>query len=117
MDVSQDNTKIHSSYALEQAARYIEKCLLKDSSAPTLYDMLNISQNSPTVSGLTDHDYPNMTGYSVTTNSIHQMRLFNKVPLPPEVLEHFNRILFLFCNFKQSICLLLKSLFVSIYIF
>lgn len=93
MDISLDNTKMNSSYALEQAARYIEKCLLKDNSAPSLYDMLNISQNCPTVSGLTDHDYPNLTGYSGSTNSMQQIRLFNKVPLPPEVLEHFNRIL------------------------
>jgi len=47
----------------------------------------------PTVSGLDDHDYPNLNGASMTLTNINQMKMLNKIPLPSEVMEHFGRIL------------------------
>lgn len=94
MDLSNDMTKFYSAYSIEQAASYVERCLARDNCAPTLFDVLNICQNCPTASGLADLDYPNLLGYSPTANSMQQIKLHNKAPLPPEILEHFNCILF-----------------------
>lgn len=93
MELTNEIAKFYSVYSLEQATRYIEKCLLRDNCAPTLYDVLNICQNCPTASGLTDHDYPNLSAYAPSSNSMVQIKLQNKVPLPSEILEHFNCIL------------------------
>lgn len=47
----------------------------------------------PTVSGLDDHDYPNLNGASMSLTNINQMKIHSKIPLPSEVMEHFGRIL------------------------
>lgn len=47
----------------------------------------------PTVSGLDDHDYPNLNGASICLTNINQMKIHSKIPLPSEVMEHFGRIL------------------------
>lgn len=46
----------------------------------------------PTVSGLDDHDYPNLNGASISLTNINQMKIHSKIPLPSEVMEHFGRI-------------------------
>lgn len=46
----------------------------------------------PTVSGLSEIDYPNVNGLTGLDN-IKQLCSLNKVPLPPEIMEHFGRIL------------------------
>jgi len=52
------------------------------------------SVGGPTVSGLDDHDYPSLNGVSMNLTNINQMKIYNKIPLPSEVMEHFGRILF-----------------------
>lgn len=56
--------------------------------------MNNIPIGGPTVSGLDDHDYPNLNIASMTLTNINQMKIHSKIPLPSEVMEHFGRILF-----------------------
>lgn len=56
--------------------------------------MINIfAIGGPTVSGLDDHDYPNLNGASMTLTNINQIKIHSKIPLPSEVMEHFGRIL------------------------
>lgn len=79
---------------MEVAARNIDKSLAIDCAAPTLLDLLNIHpQQCSTASGLTDQDYPILTGTPYALNNMIQIKTSAKIPLPPEILEHFNRIL------------------------
>lgn len=71
---------------LEQASKYVDKCLQRDNCAPALADQLNIMSGA-SFSGMAEYDYPTLTGLSGT-----QMRLDRKVPMPPEILEHFNHM-------------------------
>jgi hypothetical protein len=48
-----------------------------------------------TVSGLNDMDYPSANGLVSGLSNVKHVTTTNKVPLPPEVMEHFGRILFL----------------------
>ncbi|XP_037787160.1 nuclear pore complex protein Nup155-like isoform X2 [Penaeus monodon] len=77
---------------LEIAGRLVDKHLNYDSSFPSLLDMLRVSpQGSATVSGLSESDYPN----SGDPRSIRHLSFTRKVPLPSELMHHFQRILFL----------------------
>lgn len=58
----------------------------------------------PTVSGLDDHDYPNLNGISMSLTNINQMKIHSKIPLPSEVMEHFGRILFKYSRPILSSC-------------
>lgn len=99
LDQSIDSTRFQSAFSLEQAAKYIEKCIHRDSSAPSLAELLNISsqidspQASPTASGLVEHDYPSIPNLTMAPTNLPQLKTHNKVPLPPEIMENFNRIL------------------------
>ncbi|EEZ97868.2 nuclear pore complex protein Nup154 [Tribolium castaneum] len=78
---------------MEVAARNVDKSLAIDCAAPTLLDLMNIHPpQTATASGLTDHDYPVLSGAPHALNSMIQIKTANKVPLPPEILEHFNHI-------------------------
>lgn len=89
-----DNTQI-STPKMEIAARNVDKSLLVDSNAPRLIDFMNINpQTGSTASGLTDQDYPTLSGMSHMTNNMTQIKCVNNVPLPPEIVDHFTRILF-----------------------
>lgn len=46
-----------------------------------------------TVSGLSELDYPTVSSLS-SLASVSQLHTLNKVPLPPEIMEHFGRILY-----------------------
>lgn len=63
-----------------------------------------------TASGLNDFDYQSLTTLSSGLKSLNQIETVNKIPIPPEVMEHFNRkILFTFecrCIFYASILFL-----------
>lgn len=75
---------------MEVAARNVDRALLTDSNAPRLIDLMSINhQSGPTASGLTDHDYP-----TVNINNLTQIKCINNIPLPPEIVDHFTRILF-----------------------
>lgn len=96
--MSSDSTMIISRIPLqnmELAARHIDKSLLADNAAPGLLEQLNISpQTGPSASGLTDADFATLGGLPHSLSNITQIKTHSKVPLPPEVKEHFSRILF-----------------------
>jgi hypothetical protein len=46
-----------------------------------------------TVSGLNDMDYPSVNGLVSSLSNVKHVTVTNKVPIPPEVLENFCRIL------------------------
>lgn len=76
--------------ALEIASRTIDKHISIDTTAPTLIDLAGLNSHcAPSASGLSDNDYPNLTGLSRNVANINQLKIINKVPLPPEVMEHF----------------------------
>lgn len=53
--------------------------------------MTGISQHRmPTASGLSEYDYPPLSTLSAGMN-LNQIETVNKVPIPPEVMEHFKR--------------------------
>lgn len=82
--------------SLELAGRTLDKSLLSDNSAPSLIEVTGVlSQNAPTASGLTDHDYPNLSGLAMGLANFTQIKTLSKMPLPPEVMEHFGRILYI----------------------
>lgn len=79
---------------IEIAARNVDRSLNNDSSAPTLLASLNVNpQIGPSASGLTDTDYPSLSGLPLALSNVTQIKTYNKVPLPPEIKEHFSRIL------------------------
>lgn len=93
MDRTADNYRVPVN-SLELAGRNVDKSLVSDSSAPSFIEITGIaSQNTPTASGLSDHDYPNLSGLAMGLANFTQIKTLNKVPLPPEVMEHFGRIL------------------------
>lgn len=96
LDQTVDNSRMHNIDALQQAARFLDRCLIKDNTAPTLLEQLNIGnqQNTTTASGLSDHDYPILNGLPPSLANKTQMKTVNRVPMPAEIMEHFNRILF-----------------------
>ncbi|XP_066949536.1 nuclear pore complex protein Nup155 isoform X2 [Macrobrachium rosenbergii] len=74
---------------LEVAGRMVDKHLNYDSSFPSLLDMLRVTpQNFPTVSGLSETDYPS-SGDVRTSRHLHTTR---KVPLPSELMHHFQHM-------------------------
>lgn len=80
---------------MELAARNVDKSLIADNTVPSLLDQLNVNpQIGPSASGLTDADYATLGGYPFPLTNITQIKTHSKVPLPPEIKEHFSRILF-----------------------
>jgi len=45
----------------------------------------------PTASGLNDYDYQNLSTLSMGLKTLNQLATVNKVPIPPEIMEHFKR--------------------------
>ncbi|XP_011313670.1 nuclear pore complex protein Nup155 [Fopius arisanus] len=83
--------KIHLD-ALEMAGKMVDKHMIADSNFPSLLNLMRYSvQGGPTVSGLDDHDYPNLNG-NLSLSSINQMKMHSKIPLPSEVMEHFGHM-------------------------
>lgn len=80
---------------MEIAARNVDKSLLVENNAPRLIELMNISpQSGSTASGLTDNDYPSLSGIPLSSKNLTQIKCINNIPLPPEIVEHFTRILF-----------------------
>ncbi|KAJ8921993.1 hypothetical protein NQ315_008631 [Exocentrus adspersus] len=89
---SMDNTQIPV-HKMEIAARNVDKSLLMDSNAPRLTDFMNITpQTGSTASGLTDQDYPTISGMPHVMNSMTQIKCVNSVPLPAEIVDHFTHV-------------------------
>lgn len=79
---------------LEVAGRKLDRAIQSDNSAPSLIEVTGITQQGATASGLVDHDYPSLSGLALGLANFSQIKTLNKVPLPPEVMEHFGRILY-----------------------
>lgn len=95
MERTMDNYRVPVN-SLELAGRTIEKCYTSDGSAPSFIELTSIINNyTPTYSGFTDQDYPNLSGLALGLTNFTQIKTLSKVPLPPEVMEHFGRILFM----------------------
>lgn len=43
----------------------------------------------PTASGLNDYDYQDLATLSMGFTNLNQLEIVAKVPIPPEILEHF----------------------------
>lgn len=59
--------------------------------------MTGINQHGmATASGLNDYDYQTLSSLSMGHKQLNQLQTINKIPIPPEILEHFKRKLALF---------------------
>ncbi|KAK6639409.1 hypothetical protein RUM43_007682 [Polyplax serrata] len=78
---------------LEQAGRIVEKHMINDSAFPRLAQMMHLSpQCLETCSGLNDYHYPSMEVLAPGVPNVKQVTTVSKVPLPPEVMEHFGHM-------------------------
>lgn len=78
--------------SLELAGKMVEKFTAQDNNFPSLIDRMRVSvQHGPTYSGLSETDYPN-TGNVTRMKYMKNLSVLNKVPLPPEILEHFSHL-------------------------
>ncbi|KAF2350021.1 Aspartic peptidase domain [Trinorchestia longiramus] len=75
---------------LDAAGRMLERHIAYDSSFPTLVDKLQIiPKGGVTVSGLAESDYPGGSASSGTGAVLRHLHTMRKVPLPKELLHHF----------------------------
>lgn len=49
-----------------------------------------------TASGLNDYDYQNLANLTLGLKNVNQLELVSKIPVPPEILEHYTS------NLKQT---------------
>ncbi|GAB1299230.1 Nuclear pore complex protein Nup155 [Apodemus speciosus] len=76
--------------ALENAGRLIDRQLQEDRMYPDLSELLMVSApNSPTVSGMSDMDYPLQGPGLLSVPSLPEISTIRRVPLPPELVEQF----------------------------
>ncbi|CAK9797720.1 Nuclear pore complex protein Nup154 [Anthophora quadrimaculata] len=84
--------KIHLD-ALEMAGKVVDIHITADNNFPSLINLMRYNvQGGPTVSGLDDHDYPNLNGMSMCFSNINQMKVHSKISLPSEIMEHFHHM-------------------------
>lgn len=58
--------------------------------------MTGISQHHmATASGLSDYDYQNLANLTSGLKNVNQLELVSKIPIPPEIMEHFRSNFFL----------------------
>lgn len=87
-----ESLKVHLE-SVDAAGKMVEKHIIADSNFPSLVNILQLSAHSgPTVSGLDVHDYPSLNGMSSSLTNINQMKIAQKMPLPSEVMEHFEHM-------------------------
>lgn len=105
--------------SMELAAKNVEKNLIADNAVPSLLDQLNVNpQIGPSASGLTDADYATLGCYPFSLTNITQIKTHSKVPLPPEIKEHFSRILYYLlnhCLFSSCTFLIVNRFTMSLY--
>ena len=80
--------------ALSAAGATLERLLVADTQFPSLADRLRVTnQPCPTVSGLHEADYPSLgAGGGRGALGLRQISAGKKVPLPAELVEHFNHL-------------------------
>ncbi|XP_028042298.1 nuclear pore complex protein Nup154 [Bombyx mandarina] len=75
--------------SLELAGCTLDRYISFDNSRPSFLELTGIAaQRSPTCSGLNAGDYRNLAALLNHPN-LSQLKILNKVPLPPEIMEHF----------------------------
>ncbi|KAK3794466.1 hypothetical protein RRG08_003619 [Elysia crispata] len=78
---------------LENAGRLVDKFQQDDRSYPDLASLLNIpSEYQASLSGLYDQDYPNLAEVGYGLDSLAEVSIEKRVPLPPELVEQFGRM-------------------------
>ncbi|KAL4703015.1 hypothetical protein ACJJTC_010001 [Scirpophaga incertulas] len=90
VDVSRpvDNSKMQLE-CLELAGCTLDRYITADNSRPSFLEITGIAaQRSPTCSGLNAGDYRNLAAL-LNHQNLSQLKILNKVPLPPEIMEHF----------------------------
>ncbi|KAL2087750.1 hypothetical protein ACEWY4_016578 [Coilia grayii] len=79
--------------ALESAGRLTDKHLQEDRCFPDLSELLNVpAHNMPSLSGVSDMDYPLQGPGLVSVPSLPELSPFRRVPLPPELVEQFSHM-------------------------
>ncbi|XP_044772882.1 nuclear pore complex protein Nup155 isoform X2 [Neomonachus schauinslandi] len=79
--------------ALENAGRLIDRQLQEDRMYPDLSELLMVSApNNPTVSGMSDMDYPLQGPGLLSVPNLPEMSSIRRVPLPPELVEQFGHM-------------------------
>ncbi|XP_072943957.1 nuclear pore complex protein Nup154 [Epargyreus clarus] len=74
---------------LELAGYTLDRYINVDNSRPSFLEITGIAaQKSPTCSGLNAGDYRNLAAL-LNHPTLSQLKILNKVPLPPEIMEHF----------------------------
>ncbi|KAJ0180486.1 hypothetical protein K1T71_003890 [Dendrolimus kikuchii] len=75
--------------SLELAGCTLDRYINTDNSRPSFLEITGIAaQRGPTCSGLNAGDYRNLSALLSHPN-LSQLKIVNKVPLPPEIMEHF----------------------------
>ncbi|XP_075969524.1 nuclear pore complex protein Nup154 [Anticarsia gemmatalis] len=83
-----DGTKMQLEH-LELAGCTLDQYITADNSRPSFLEITGIATlRSPTCSGLNAGDYRNLAAL-VNHPNLSQLKILNKVPLPPEIMEHF----------------------------
>ncbi|XP_028916522.1 nuclear pore complex protein Nup155 isoform X2 [Ornithorhynchus anatinus] len=79
--------------ALDNAGRLIDRQLQEDRGYPDLADLLLVAApNSPTVSGISDMDYPLQGPGLMSIPNLPEISSVRRVPLPPELVEQFGHM-------------------------
>lgn len=56
-----------------------------------------------TASGLNDYDYQNLSNLTLGLKNVNQLELVSKIPIPPEIMEHFrSKLNFFYLNQQQQ---------------
>ena len=76
-----------SSEALEMSARQLDRMINIDSGSASLSEKLGVG-----VSGLSDRDYPGISGHGPETQALKLGVKVSRVPLPAELVEHFGHM-------------------------
>ncbi|NXJ15091.1 NU155 protein, partial [Odontophorus gujanensis] len=79
--------------ALEIAVRIIDRQIQDDRCYPDLSELLAVpAPGSPTVSGMTDMDYPLQGPGLLSIPNLPEISSIRRVPLPPELVEQFGHM-------------------------
>ncbi|XP_065080595.1 nuclear pore complex protein Nup154 [Ochlerotatus camptorhynchus] len=90
MSLSESSALVDS---LEFAGTMLERHDIADCSTPGLLEVTGIKQSGmATASGLNDYDYQNLSSLSLGLKNLNQLATTNKIPIPPEIMEHFKHI-------------------------
>ncbi|XP_050089224.1 nuclear pore complex protein Nup154 [Anopheles aquasalis] len=83
----------NNSEPLKFAGEMLQKHDLVDATTPGLLEVTGVSQiGAPTASGWGEYDYQHLSGLSMGLKDLNQLSTVNKVPIPPEIMEHFNHV-------------------------